>query len=101
MLGLHCKRGAAKAILLLEQGAPPASTFLHPAAVLQNHPRMEETRAKGREEGQEGPLCPAGSQERNTLLTGLVTGASPAADTMHGEPCQPCGSCQLVPSHGQ
>lgn len=29
--------------------------FLQPAAVLQNHPRKEETRAKGREGGQEGP----------------------------------------------
>ena len=57
MLGLNCKKGAAKAILpgsCWSERAPTAPTFLQPEAVLQNRPRKEETRAKGREGGQEG-----------------------------------------------
>lgn len=58
MLGLNCKKRAAKAILPWScwgKGAPPALMFLQPEIVLQTHPRKEETRSKSREGDQEGP----------------------------------------------
>lgn len=50
--GLICMKGAGAGGLLL------ALVFLQPEALLQNHPRMEETEAKEREGGQEGPASP-------------------------------------------
>lgn len=104
MLSLNCKKGAAKAILPQScwgEGTAPVPMFLQPAAVLQNHPRKEETRAKGREARRVLPAIKyrhRGPQEANTLLcwglpcphpksalTGLMTGASTAASTMHGD----------------
>lgn len=58
MLGLNCKKRAAKAILPWScwgKGAPPALMFLQPEAVLQTHPSKEETRSKSREGDLEGP----------------------------------------------
>ena len=58
-LDLNCEKAAAKALLPRScwgEGAPPAPTFPQPEAVLQNRPRKEETRAKSRQGGQQGPV---------------------------------------------
>lgn len=84
MLSLNCRKGAAKAILPQScwgEGTAPVPMFLQPAAVLQNHPRKEETRAKGREGGQEGPAShqiqtQGTTRGKHTALLGFTMSSS-------------------------